>query len=270
MNQIQNAPGNGLEVLASVKKQIDMLADQCRNVVISDAQSLERAKSLAKQAKLIENYIEDKRKELTKPILDRKKAIDDLAKSLTKELTEAVKHIREQILFYEQEQERKRLEELRRLEEERRRKEEEIRKAEEERRRKEEELRRLEEERRRQEENLRKAKEEEERKRKEEELRRLEEERRRKEEELKRMQMEGNIEQIEHIEKLAEIETKAAELSEKSKNLREVWTFEVVDISLVPREYLVLDETAVRRAIQNGVREIPGLKIFKKAQLVIK
>jgi SMC interacting uncharacterized protein involved in chromosome segregation len=170
MNQIQTAPGNGLEVLASVKKQIDMLADQCRNVVISDAQSLERAKSLAKQAKLIENYIEDKRKELTKPILDRKKAIDDLAKSLTKELTEAVKHLREQIPF----------------------------------------------------------------------------------------------------EKLAEIETKAAELSEKSKNLREVWTFEVVDISLVPREYLVLDETAVRRAIQNGVREIPGLKIFKKAQLVIK
>jgi hypothetical protein len=212
MNQIQTAPGNGLEVLASVKKQIDMLADQCRNVVISDAQSLERAKSLAKQAKLIENYIEDKRKELTKPILDRKKAIDDLAKSLTKDLTEAVKHLREQILFYEQEQERKRLEELHRLEEERRRKEEE----------------------------------------------------------LKRMQMEGNIEQIEHIEKLAEIETKAAELSEKSKNLREVWTFEVVDISLVPREYLVLDETAVRRAIQNGVREIPGLKIFKKAQLVIK
>jgi chromosome segregation ATPase len=212
MNQIQTAPGNGLEVLASVKKQIDMLADQCRNVVISDAQSLERAKSLAKQAKLIENYIEDKRKELTKPILDRKKAIDDLAKSLTKDLTEAVKHLREQILFYEQEQERKRLEELRRLEEEKRRKEEE----------------------------------------------------------LKRMQMEGNIEQIEHIEKLAEIETKAAELSEKSKNLREVWTFEVVDISLVPREYLVLDETAVRRAIQNGVREIPGLKIFKKAQLVIK
>ena len=212
MNQTLTTKTNGLEILASAKKQIDMLAEQCRNVVITDEQSLERAKSLVKQAKTIENYIEDKRKELTKPILERKKAIDDLAKSLTKDLSEAVRHLREQILYYEQEQERKRLEELRRLEEERRKKEEE----------------------------------------------------------LLRAQQEGKIEQVEHIEKLAEIETKAAELSEKSKNLREVWTFEVVDLSLVPREYLVLDEIAVRRAIQNGVREIPGLRIFKKAQLVIK
>lgn len=49
-----------------------------------------------------------------------------------------------------------------------------------------------------------------------------------------------------------------------------VWTFEVVDINAVPREYLVLDETAVRRAIQAGIREIPGLKIYQKPLLYIR
>ena len=41
------------------------------------------------------------------------------------------------------------------------------------------------------------------------------------------------------------------------------WTFEVVDVNKVPREYLVLDNTAVNKAIRNGVREIDGLDIFQ-------
>jgi hypothetical protein len=38
----------------------------------------------------------------------------------------------------------------------------------------------------------------------------------------------------------------------------------------VPREYLVLNESAVRAAIKNGVRNIPGLKIFETAGTVIR
>jgi len=41
------------------------------------------------------------------------------------------------------------------------------------------------------------------------------------------------------------------------------WTFEVVDVNKVPREYLVLDRTAVNKAIRDGVREIAGLNIFQ-------
>ena len=41
------------------------------------------------------------------------------------------------------------------------------------------------------------------------------------------------------------------------------WTFEVVDESKIPREYLIVDGTAVRKAIRNGVREIDGLDIFQ-------
>jgi len=41
------------------------------------------------------------------------------------------------------------------------------------------------------------------------------------------------------------------------------WTFEVVDVGKVSREYLVLDNPSVNKAIRSGVREINGLSIFQ-------
>ena len=41
------------------------------------------------------------------------------------------------------------------------------------------------------------------------------------------------------------------------------WTFEVVDVDKVPKEYLVLDNVAVNKAIRNGVRKVDGLDIFQ-------
>ncbi len=212
MEAIQKAPTNGLEIIASAKQQIDALAIACKNIIIYDDETLERGKTLAKEARKIEQFIEEKRKEVTKPLLDRKKQIDDFAKQLTNELNNAVKPLRSQIQKYEEEKERRRLEELRRIEEERRRQEEELRVA----------------------------------------------------------QAKGDTAQIAKIQEISELEAKEAELSEKSSSLRMVWTFEIVNIELVPREYLVLDETAVRRAIQSGEREIPGLRIYQKPSLVLK
>lgn len=51
---------------------------------------------------------------------------------------------------------------------------------------------------------------------------------------------------------------------------RKVWEFEVLDIDQVPREYLQLDETAVRRAIQQGIRHIPGLRIYETEKLTVR
>lgn len=212
MEIIQKTNTNELELIATAKVQIDALAKACQNLIINDDSSFEKGKNLAKEARRIESFIEEKRKEVTKPLLDRKKQIDDFAKTLTADLNNAVKSLRQQIQKYEEEKERRRLEELCRIEEERRRKEEE----------------------------------------------------------LLRAQELNDASQIEKLQDLRQLEQKATQLSEKSSNLRMVWTFEVENINIVPREYLVLDETAVRRAIQNGVREIPGLKIFQKQQLYIK
>lgn len=51
---------------------------------------------------------------------------------------------------------------------------------------------------------------------------------------------------------------------------RETWTFEVEDFGKVPREYLDIDSEAVRAAIKgkDGLREIPGLRIFAETTLV--
>lgn len=50
---------------------------------------------------------------------------------------------------------------------------------------------------------------------------------------------------------------------------RRVWRFEVEDESQVPREYLVVNESEIREAVRNGVREIPGVRIFSQEQLSV-
>lgn len=48
-----------------------------------------------------------------------------------------------------------------------------------------------------------------------------------------------------------------------SVTLRKRWVFEIVDADAVPKDYLMIDEVAIRRAITSGCRAIPGLKIFQ-------
>ena len=49
------------------------------------------------------------------------------------------------------------------------------------------------------------------------------------------------------------------------------WSFEIVDLDLVPRQYLSLDVAVVREAItRDGLREIPGLRIFRAEALRVR
>lgn len=52
--------------------------------------------------------------------------------------------------------------------------------------------------------------------------------------------------------------------SSSVKGITKSWAHEVEDISLVPREYLMIDEAKVKEAIKAGTRIIPGIKIFQK------
>ncbi len=45
------------------------------------------------------------------------------------------------------------------------------------------------------------------------------------------------------------------------------WTFEVTDIAKVPREYLEVNEGEIRRAVNSGLRNIPGVRIFETETL---
>lgn len=48
------------------------------------------------------------------------------------------------------------------------------------------------------------------------------------------------------------------------------WVFEVEDASLVPREYLVVNETAIRKAVNEGARTIPGVRIYQDESISLR
>ena len=59
-------------------------------------------------------------------------------------------------------------------------------------------------------------------------------------------------------------------LSTNSASVSMVWDFEVTDKSSLPLEYLKIDEVAIRNAVRNGERNIPGVKIYQKPQLSLR
>lgn len=142
---------------------------------------------------------------------------------------------------------------------------------------------RLEEERKRREAEEAARRAELERKRLEEELLRKAEEARRLEEEKKRIEGEEAARKArEELERQALEEAAAKEaqiippppIPEKPKTdgltLRENWTFEIVDASQIPREYLVPDLVKIRKVVM-ALKEktnIPGVRVFNQPIVV--
>lgn len=49
------------------------------------------------------------------------------------------------------------------------------------------------------------------------------------------------------------------------KGVQMKWTFEIVDRNQLPNGYWIIDESAIKSDIANGVREIPGVRIYEEA-----
>ena len=49
------------------------------------------------------------------------------------------------------------------------------------------------------------------------------------------------------------------------KGVQMKWTFDIKDRNQVPNGYWVIDEAAIRADIANGVRDIPGVRIYEEA-----
>lgn len=56
----------------------------------------------------------------------------------------------------------------------------------------------------------------------------------------------------------------------KVKGTTKRWDFDIIDKDLIPREYLIVDETAIRKALAAGIRQIPGAHIYQKESLSIR
>ena len=55
-----------------------------------------------------------------------------------------------------------------------------------------------------------------------------------------------------------------------SATQRKVWKHEITDEAAVPREYLMIDESKIRQAVKQGVREIPGVRIFEHTEIAFR
>lgn len=55
-----------------------------------------------------------------------------------------------------------------------------------------------------------------------------------------------------------------------STSTRSVWKHEVVDPGKVPSKYMMVDESAIKAAVKNGERDIPGIRIYEDKQVVIR
>lgn len=53
------------------------------------------------------------------------------------------------------------------------------------------------------------------------------------------------------------------EVEDGSCFTKEVWEHEITNLNEVPREYLMVNTKAIKAAVKDGTREIPGVKIFK-------
>lgn len=91
---------------------------------------------------------------------------------------------------------------------------------------------------------------------------RIEKERMRKLKEAEKLKTESlREERIEEAEKIQQ-ETKV-ETASGSTRFKKVWKFEVLEEAEVPRAYLEVNESLIRRAVADGVREIPGVRIYE-------
>ncbi len=61
-------------------------------------------------------------------------------------------------------------------------------------------------------------------------------------------------------------EPKVVRTEAGSSHQVKTWTFKVVDPAQVPREFLTVDESAIRRAVKDGMRNIAGVEIYEETQ----
>ncbi|MDH7513518.1 MAG: hypothetical protein QHH14_11290 [Clostridiales bacterium] len=219
-----------------------VLAQEAQSLVVRDQQSANRATELILAGKEMVKRIKDYFSPLKKAADEAKKKLLEAEKAELQKVEPYVEKLQSSLTAWRLEEERKRREA-----------EEAARRAELERKRLEEEL-------------LRKA----------EEARRLEEEKKRVEGE------EAARKAREELERRALEEAAAREaqlippppIPEKPKTdgltLRENWSFEIVDESQIPREYLIPDPVKIRRVVQvmKDKTNIPGIRVFNQPVVV--
>lgn len=222
-----------------LKSEIAIKIAPSLSIVVKDDDSMNKALLAGKEVKHFAKLIEDKRKELVKPLNDQVDEINAYAKSLKEMPLQAEIHLKYQLASWENKKRAEREAEQKRLDEEAKKRQQEL-----------------------------EAKQKEDRER----MALAAEFGYDDEADLKRQEIIAKADQEREqaqLDKDIKSESKAIE-SNKVSGARTVWKFEVTDANLVPREFLIVDETKIRKAMNAGLRELPGVRFYEDTQIALR
>lgn len=253
-----------LEKFDSLKADVSIFVGPIKSLKVSDFKSSADAIEAGKQIKALMKQVEDKRKELVGPLNERVKLVNSYVKDMVSPLESAESHIRAELNRFAEAQEKIKQEELRRAEDVRR---EQERKAEEER------LRIQSEQEAKRQSDLRElaaaeaaakemfgdcgdAAEQVEQARAEIEERN----------ERERLENEARLDREAAIRNAQASATTYDINQNQIKNARKNWKVEIVDIDLVPKEFVIktLNSAMALASARAGNTNIPGLRFTQE------
>jgi len=222
---------------AKLKEVEIIIKDESKNLIVNNDNSKEFATTSISTAKKFIKFMEDLRKAKVKPLNDKVKSINNYFKKHIDVFRNFESETKNKILCFERKIKEEAEQKRRELEEEER-------------------------ERQKQLERLKKGKEVTEIGEHNKMYNQIEENLI---EEAKQEQ-----EKQQELENRAKLKTQRFEESGTQTTIVKLWKFEVIDPDVVPIQYLKPDEAKIKKAVSNGVREIPGVKIYKQEQLRVK
>jgi hypothetical protein len=269
--------------------QVQLFVSPVKGMIVTNSTENEVAIVSLKKLSLLKKTIESKRVDAVKPMNDRVKSINDYAKQIVAPLDDAEKFMKGIMSKFAEEERLRRELEVRKIREKQEAEARAIeirRKAEiaEEQKRKEEAKRKLQEE---QAEIVRKAKEAQEKERIEislfgvepeielnqssidaaHKVKQQEFEEREKQEEQRRLARDAEIaREAKEREREAQARIRAVDAA-RAKNTREVTEFEIVDPSVIPDQYWVIDKVAIGVDVRKGI-QVFGVMTWKRTIVV--
>lgn len=99
---------------------------------------------------------------------------------------------------------------------------------------------------------------------------RLEQERIAKEEERRRKIQEAHKEKGHEVSEPVIMARPEPLKATDTTQTRKVWKFKIIEPAKIPRKYMSINPVLIGEAVRNGIREIPGVRIYQDEIMVIK
>lgn len=229
-------PQTDLQGFDKLKAEITLFVKPISEIKVKDKDSMDHALAVGGNIKAMQKRIEDRRTEMVKPLNERVKAINTYAKEIAGPLDQSETLVKNQLRAHEIVLDKQRREEQAKLEAAQRKAEQEA---------------------------AEKARQQQE----QQETAAMFME----EPEAKMAEATAQAE-TSRVEKEIKTDFKskaAAVASNKVAGAKKVWKFEITDATLVPRQYLIVDEKLIRQAVSVGLREIAGVRIYEDVQIAL-